>query len=71
MRDLRYYDNFSAIEYLRENVTLLENPFLATKTCSDFTSVVIWTNIICVVSLANHLRAIAHAFRSLTTHQSY
>ena len=30
-----------------------------------------WKNIMCVVSLANRLRAVADAFRPLRTHQRY
>ena len=36
---------------------------------TDFTIDVIWMNKICAVTLANHLRAVADAFRPLSTYQ--
>ena len=33
--------------------------------CTDFPTDVIWMNTMCAVSLANHLRAVANAFRPL------
>ena len=35
--------------------------------CTDFPKDVIWINTMCAVSLANHLRAVADAFRPLRT----
>ena len=49
----------------------LETLFLAIKLCTDFPTDVIWINTMCAVSLANHLRAVADAFRLLRTHQRY
>ena len=48
---------------------LLETLFLAIKMCTDFPTDVIWINTMCAVSLGNHLRAVADAFRPLRTHQ--
>ena len=39
--------------------------------CTDFPTDVIWINTMCAVSLVNHLRAVADAFRPLRTHQRY
>ena len=39
--------------------------------CSDFLTDVKWISTLCAVSLANHLRAVADAFRPLRTHQCY
>ena len=50
---------------------LLDTLFLAIKMCTDFPTDVIWMNTMCAVSLANHLRAVADAFRLLRTHQRY
>ena len=50
---------------------LLETLFLAIKMCTDIPTDVIWINAMCGVSLANHLRAVADAFRPLRTHQRY
>ena len=50
---------------------LLETLFLTIKMCTDFPTDVIWTNTMCAVLLANHLRAAADAFRPLRTHQCY
>ena len=47
----------------------IETLFLAIKMC--FTTDVIWMNAMCVVSLANCLRAVADAFRPLRTFQRY
>ena len=47
---------------------LLETLFLAIKTGTGFTTNVIWMNTMCAVPLANHLRAVADAFRPLRTH---
>ena len=35
--------------------------------CTGFTTDVIWMNTMCAVLLANHLRAVADAFRPLMT----
>ena len=50
---------------------LLETLFFAKKMCTDFPADVIWINTMRAVSLANHLRAVADAFRPLRTHQRY
>ena len=50
---------------------LLETLFLAIKMYTDFTTDVIWMNTMCAVSLLNHLRAVADAFRPSRTHQRY
>ena len=50
---------------------LLESLFLAIKMCIDFPTDVIWISTMCAVSLSNHLRAVADAFRPLRTHQRY
>ena len=50
---------------------LLETLILAMKMCIDFPTDVIWLNTMCAVSLANHPRAVADAFRPLRTHQRY
>ena len=50
---------------------LLETLFLAIKMCTGFTADGICMNTMCAVSLANHLRAVADAFRPFRTHQCY
>ena len=50
---------------------LLETLFLAIKMCTGFPTDLIWINTVCAVSLANHLRAVADAFRPLRNHQRY
>ena len=50
---------------------LLETLFLAIKMCTGFIADGICMNTMCAMSLANHLRAVADAFRPLTTHQRY
>ena len=50
---------------------LLETLFLAIEMCTDFTTDGICINTMCAVSVANHLRVVADAFRPLRTHQHY
>ena len=50
---------------------LVKNPFIIIKMCSEFPTDIIWMNIMCAAPLANHLRAVADAFRPLRTYQRY
>ena len=50
---------------------LLETLFLAIKMCTGFTTDGMCMNTMCAVSLANHFRTVADAFRPLRTHQHY
>ena len=51
---------------------LLEPLFLAIKICTGFTTDGICMNTMCLVPLANHLRAVAEAFPPLRiSHQRY
>ena len=49
---------------------LLETLFLAIKMCTGFTTDGICMNIMCAVSLANHLRAVADEFHPFN-HQRF
>ena len=48
---------------------LLKTLFLVIKMYTDFPTDVIWMNTMCIMSLANHLRALTDAFHLLRTHQ--
>ena len=50
---------------------LLETLFLAIKMCAGFTADGLSMNTMCAVSLANHLKALADAFRPFFIHQRY